>query len=126
MIARSFSFGPIKHIYLGERFWELPTHQQHAVLRHEEYHCANHHTEWRIVCLLLAPFLLKKLCRRQEFQADAYAADRGSLEGLLEILASDYPGDWVSPSHADRRIALVTGKHSRRVGRNPPLEQKDA
>lgn len=125
MIARAFSFGPIKRIYLGAGFWRLDRCRRDAVLAHEMYHCHKHHTEWRFLCLLLAPFFLSKLCKRQEFLADAFSAQAGNTQGLLEILSSDYPGDWVSPSHEERRVALVTGKYFRRVGRNPPLEQDD-
>lgn len=107
IIARAISFGWFKRVYIGSRFDTLPPNEQLAALTHEEGHCAGHHTEMRIACLLLAPWLLGWLCRRQEFEADRYSSQRGHTESLLQILKDDEPGNWLSPSHRDRRERII-------------------
>ena len=106
-MARAFSFFWLKRVYLGRRFFELPPNEQLAAIRHEEGHCDGHHTELRVLCLLLAPWLLGWLCRRQEFEADRYSSQRGHTESLLQILKDDKPGTYFSPSHRDRRERIL-------------------
>lgn len=106
IVARSISLFWWKRIYLGSFFDCLTPPEQFAVIGHEEGHCAHHHTEMRILCLLLAPFLFFELCRRQEFSADRYSAQHGHSRFLCQVLESDYDGGLLHPSHAARREAL--------------------
>jgi len=106
IVAHAASFFGWKRIYVGNRYRQLHPRFRQAILAHEKGHIAGHHTEWRIVCLLLCPFLLGVLCRWQEFRADEYADQRGYGQLLSQFLSSDAPGTFLHPSQAMRRLKL--------------------
>ena len=113
-IARSFSFGPIKRVFIGDRFFKLTEGQMNAVLYHEIAHCEKHHTEWRILFLFL-PFMFKWICEKQELAADRFVAECGFAKPLIELLASDYDGGSFHPSNAMRRAYLKIHDQTRVV-----------
>ena len=115
MIARAISFGWFKRIYTGTKFNMLPRMQQLAVLSHERGHCEGHHTEQRLLCLLFAPWMFFKLCKRQEFQADRYACNHGFGRYLYSFLSSDFDGGMFQPSHIERRTAILQYENDSRV-----------
>ena len=94
-------------IWLGAPFITLPPDQQVAVMEHELAHVRMHHTEQRIFCLLLAPFLFSWLCRRQEFQADKRATRLGHGLALLRLLSDEKEGSATHPSHEARRNRIT-------------------
>ena len=103
MIARAL----FRTIYLGLRFHGLDDEVKAAVIAHEEGHIKGHHSEWRLVCLLLCFPLLPLLCRQQEIWADAYATRIGHGPALLKLLQSEYNGGFLNPSHAKRRSMIT-------------------
>lgn len=108
--ARSFSLLWIKRIYVGRGFDHLPVHVRNAVFAHEHYHVTHHHTEARILLMLL-PFMwpfVKRVCHAQEFAADRFAAAHGFRKGLLQLLATDSPESLTHPSHEARRAQVST------------------
>ena len=107
-IARAVSLGKFSCILTGRRFYYLASEIQAAVLAHEEGHIELKHTEARLLFALFPPFwfLFPALCRQQEFSADRYAAERGHAKALCQLLANEYDGGWLQPSHAERREAL--------------------
>ena len=112
-IARSFSLGPYKRVTFGQLFEVLGKDEQLAVLYHEMAHCEMHHTEWRILFLLLLPFLLGRLCRNQELQADQFAAECGHAAGMIKVLEGECEGGFLYPSHGMRRGYLKIYEHNK-------------
>jgi hypothetical protein len=106
IVARSASFFWWKRVYVGAWFWLLAPETRAAVLAHESYHCHQHHTEWRILALLF-PFIIPRLCRRQELEADAFAASFGHGPALYEFLKPGIGGGLFHPSNDVRRDALL-------------------
>ena len=113
--AYAFSCLWYKRVTLGKKIEELTDVERAAAIFHEVGHVEQHHTEWRVICLLFAPFLLKWLCRKQELDADRYAAQYGHAQGLLSLLANEWDGNFFQPSHALRRASLERQDHSRPV-----------
>jgi len=111
--ARAISFGRLKQVWLGRGFAALPEDQQAAVLAHEAGHCHHHHLEARWLCLIFTPLLYPWLCRRQELEADRYAASLGHGQALSRFLASECAGGWFHPSHAERREVLERHEQTR-------------
>ena len=107
--ARSFSCLWYKRIYVGRKFHALPPRVKMAVLAHEFAHCERHHTEWRILALLF-PFLIKWLCHRQEYQADAYVAQCGFGPELHWFLRDERAETATHPQKYLRRQKLVHNK----------------
>lgn len=112
ILARAFSFGWYKRVEVGSKFFKLSYGGQLAVLNHEQGHLVGHHTELRMLCLLLAPFALKWLCHKQEMAADRYAAERGFSRDLIKLLAGE-GGGGLYPTNAVRRAALEKYDQSR-------------
>ena len=97
VISACFGIWPLKCILVGTRFWELSDGEQYAVLYHELGHYRLWHHEKRLLyapLLLARPSLFFRLCRDQEFEADAFAASQG-FGGYLSYLFSRMVG---SPS----------------------------
>ncbi len=111
--ARALSLGRHKWIVVGAMFNSLADDERDAVLAHELAHCEGHHTEQRVLCLLLFPFAFLWLCRWQEFAADRYAVRQGCAKGLLSLLKHEYDGGWFQPSHAARRQSIKKHDHPR-------------
>lgn len=107
IIARSLSFLWVQRIYIGTRYAALPYFARRAAIAHETAHLAGHHTEWRLLTALFAPFLMRWLCHRQEYRADADAAATGHLHGMLYLLHKDRPASLTHPKNMDRRIKLM-------------------
>jgi Peptidase family M48 len=102
-IARSFSFLWLKRIYIGSMYDHLSSAQRQAVLTHEEGHCALHHTELRLLTLILFPFLLKYVCHQTELAADRYVAQRGQGRGLIALMRrTQNPESFFYPSDKTR------------------------
>ena len=78
-IAESRGIGPWKKICIGPSFFGFPPREQQAILLHEVGHCKLKHLEKRLanLWLIFRPALLAELCKRQEFEADRYAAGCG-------------------------------------------------
>jgi Zn-dependent protease with chaperone function len=110
--ARSFSFMWFKRIYLTSAFFTLKPDEATAVLLHEQGHCRGHHTEWRMLCLLLCPFLLRRLCHWQEYQADAYAQRAGYGIALSRLLSYDDKPWPFHPPNSLRRQKLIHNEFS--------------
>ncbi len=125
LIAFAFSFLWIKLIVTGTKFQRLPLDLQIAALAHENGHLSGHHTEWRLICLLLAAPLFPWLCHRQEFAADKYAASCGHADELIRILASDYRGGLLHPSNAERRRKLELYEQVRVIPVKDNLDRLD-
>jgi len=105
-IALSASFFWFKFVVVGKPFLELPRHLRNAVMSHEQGHVDLHHLEKGWLCLLVTPWLFFRLCRKQELEADAYAAQRGHASALLELLRYDERETYSHPSNAERRKHL--------------------
>ena len=114
MIARSFSFGWYKRVYVGTEFHKLDALRQAAVLAHEQGHLEGHHSELRMLCFLFAPFFFFRLCRHQEYQADLYAMKKGYARQLFDLLKSDFDGGLLQPAHIERRLAIRQYEHQSR------------
>jgi hypothetical protein len=117
--AISASFFRRKILFLGRAFFNLPIPHREAVLAHEMLHLEEHHTELRILCLLLFFPLYGWVCRTCEYRADQAARKAGYAKELLDILKSEFPGNWRYPSNADRRailLAFATLRHTRITG----------
>lgn len=106
IIARSISFLWFKRIYIGIGYWNLLKSQKEAVLAHEEAHCKFHHTELRLLTVLLCPFLVKWVCHKTEFAADRFAASRGYAKPLIQVLGFGKRDSWFYPSPDSRVKAL--------------------
>ena len=102
-MARSFSFGWFKRVYVGSKFHAYSPRLKTAILLHEFAHCHGHHTEWRILLFMLAPWL----ARWQEYRADAYVARAGYGPELYCVLINDSPGGLFHPSNWQRRQKLL-------------------
>lgn len=113
IIARSFSFGWFKRVYVGANFHAYPTRIKIAILLHEFAHCNGHHTEWRMLLWPIGVWLAKW----QEYRADAYVARCGYGPELYCLLHRDTPGGAFHPSNCQRRQKLVHNKFFAR----PPL-----
>lgn len=120
-LAKSFSFGLIKRIFVSKRFFKLTDGQQTAVLLHEKAHCDGHHTEIRFFFLLFAPFMLRWVCKKQELAADRAVVRAGFAEHLLELLADDRDGGEYHPSNKVRRENLKFHDQARIVPVKDPL-----
>ena len=105
-IAGATSFLWWNRIRVSDRFYRLDSDKQLAVLMHEFGHIIHRHTEKRILCLIFTPWRLIEMMKRQEFQADLYAARQGCANSLIEILQGDGGGDSFHPSNSERREAL--------------------
>jgi Zn-dependent protease with chaperone function len=106
-IALSASFLWWKRVYIGTKYFNLSIPHRKAVMAHELAHLDGHHTELRILCLLLFFPLYGWVCRKLEFRADQAARKAGFTAELLDILKSEFPGSWLYPSNADRRARLL-------------------
>lgn len=115
IIARALSFGWWKRVYVGKLFERLPPHIRQAVLAHEAAHCDLHHTEKRILALIFAPFLLKRICRKQELDADKLAAKKGHAPALMELLSIDVDVGPYHPTHKERISALKQYEQTNRL-----------
>lgn len=112
-IADARGFWPMKkRIVVGPEWMKLPWGERMAVLYHEAAHCLGLHMEKRLAMLpmlLLAPEFTRRWCRRQEIEADRFAAANGfgqHLAGLLQ--RSREMQSMFYPSYAER-IAQLTG-----------------
>lgn len=108
-VARAVSAFGWKRVRVGRGFEKLSHIHRVGVLAHEMGHCHYHHTEIRIL-LLLIPFMwlfLPWVCRRQELQADRYAAKTGFGPELYDfLLQHGGDGGLLHPSGSDRLAAL--------------------
>jgi len=95
-----------KKITVGKKFFDFNDDVQEAILAHEMGHVKGFHIEQKILCLILCPFALKWLFRRQEFIADEYAAKLGHASSLMKVLRSDLGGGLTHPSDMERRQRL--------------------
>lgn len=109
IIARSFSFLWIKRIYLGSKWLALPTTVKSAVLEHERAHCDGHHSEMRMLALLV-PVIIPWLCRWQELRADARAVEAGFGSEMLWLLRDESSGGPFHPTNLLRREKVVHNK----------------
>lgn len=116
IVARAWSFFWIKRVVIGSLFWKLPFHIRNAVMAHEEGHAEMHHTEWRVVCLLFAPWMIFDVCKQHELDADLFAASRGHGAALIEFLKFDKDCGLFHPSHAERRQHLERYEYPRFAG----------
>lgn len=103
----AFSFLWYKRIFIGDEFETLPPKVRVALLAHEEGHLKSHHTEKRILCMLFAPWLMYKVAKRQELEADLHAARRGFSDGLYEFLDADKSESDFYPSDLQRKRNLM-------------------
>ena len=106
-VARSASFLWWKRVYFGRGYMTLQPRVQAAVMIHEMYHCIKHHTERRILALL-TPWVIPRLCRQQELDADAFAAKFGYGPDLYHFLKPCAVGGPFHPSNDVRRQALLS------------------
>jgi len=95
-----------KKIEIGDRFLSLPEDMQKAALAHEIGHCKKWHIEQRILCLLFCFPLVLWLCRKQELEADKFAAEAGHAKALLKFFQDEFDGEGTHPSHQLRRQHL--------------------
>jgi Zn-dependent protease with chaperone function len=100
-----------KRVRVSDKFYALPEDQQFAVLMHEFGHLYHHHTEKRILCLVFSPWRLIETMKRQEFEADRYAASQGCADALIEVLKGKSDGGLFHPSNFERREVLKTYEH---------------
>ena len=96
-----------KKIRLGKRFFEFPEDMQKAALSHEFGHHFHYHIEKRLLCIIFAYRLIYDLCKKQELEADLYAAKAGYAKELMKFFKHDFDGGKVHPSHVERRKNLV-------------------
>ena len=82
-------------------FCKLSSAEQQAVIAHELYHCENHHSEWRALALMF-PAWMKRICHRQEFEADLFAAKLGYGDALIKVLSRFGEGGNMHPTTAER------------------------
>ena len=80
--------------------------QKSAVKAHELGHAVGHHTEWRLLTLLLCPILFFWVCRKQELLADKHAAKLGCTNELIEFLEQHPCSGRRYPSNNERINAL--------------------
>ena len=106
IIAMAGSFLFFGVIFLGRGYYRLSESQKLAVLAHEREHIRLHHTELRILALIFCFPLLPRICRQQEFSADAGAVKAGCGEALRQLLSFYYPRTFFYPSNRERRDAL--------------------
>ena len=104
-VAASASFFWWKRIYVSALFCQLSSSEQQAVIAHELYHCAMHHSEWRALALMF-PAWMKRMCHRQEFEADLFAAKLGYGEALIKVLSRFGEGGNIHPATA-KRIEVI-------------------
>ena len=100
-VAASASFFWWKRIYVSALFCKLSSVEQQAVIAHELYHCENHHSEWRALALMF-PAWMKRMCHRQEFEADLFAAKLGYGHALIKVLSRFGKGGDMHPATAER------------------------
>ncbi len=98
-------------IVYGPALFQFQKREQHAILLHEAAHCRLGHVEKRLRALwrlFARPRSLALLCREQEFEADAWVANRGYGRELASALArmASMKGA-LHPSNADRIIRLL-------------------
>jgi hypothetical protein len=106
--AKSFSIFNVKKIFFGKHSKALSSEHWAALYHHEKFHCDNNHLEWRILCFMFAPWMLKSLCYRQEFDSDIYSAKMGYGKQLIEFLSNKPTiSSWRYPS-ASERIQRLT------------------
>ena len=105
-IASSYGIFFWKRIKVGKRFHSLPFNMKKAVIAHELGHCEKFHIELRILCFIFFFPALLWLCRRQELEADAFAAKLGYAPELRELLKDEWDGKGSHPSHRTRRQHL--------------------
>ena len=95
-----------KRIEIGKRFYSLPDHIKKAVIAHELGHCVKFHIEIRIICFIFCFPALLWLCRKQELEADRFAAECGFAEELIEYFKNEWKGGGTHPSNSERRHQL--------------------
>ena len=95
-----------RKIRVGKRYFNLPEYQQKAVLVHEFGHHHYWHIEKKLLALIFCPFLFYNISKKQELQADKFAAERGEARGLYDMFKDDWHGGKMHPSHAERRKQL--------------------
>ena len=121
IIARSWSFFWVRRIVVGRRFDMLPLAMRNAILAHEQGHVENRHVEKGLLCLLTNPWNFFKLCRKQELEADEFAATFGHALALVDFLRFEKEGNRFYPSHAERRQHLKQYEHTRFAPVKRPL-----
>ncbi len=80
VIADSRGLARWKKVFVGPVFRAFPPREQQALLLHEVGHCKLRHLERRLAAALVLIFwppALATYCKRQEFQADLFAAHCG-------------------------------------------------
>lgn len=108
-VAWSVSFLWFKRVFVGTPFHTLPLRVRKAILIHEFAHCSGHHTEFRILALICPP-LIRWLCLRQEYAADAAVVRAGYGPELMWMLRHDNHGGPFHPSNFLRRQKMVHNK----------------
>lgn len=95
VIAEARGLWPFHRIVVSARFSDLPQEEQSALLCHEVGHCQRLHREKRLLWLPLlfawgigrwCGDLVTRVCRTQELEADAFAADHGLSGAMIEYL----------------------------------------
>lgn len=86
-LCESRGIWPLNRIVVGRAFFAFPPREQQAMLLHEVGHVKLRHVAeraralWKVV---LRPQEFAALCRRQEFEADAFAAHCGYASELAQ------------------------------------------
>ena len=124
-IAASWSFGPIKRIYLGNRFGKFSLQQQSAILAHETGHCEGHHLEWRCLAAIFIPFWCHRVTKYQEILADRFAVKKGHAECLLTIFEKISHGGRFHPTREERIANVLLYEKIRLAGVTSSLAPRD-
>ncbi len=109
MIAYAWSFFWIKRIVTGKRFEAISPRLRAAIILHERGHANLHHTEKKLLALLITPWKLFRVIKEQEFEADAYCASRRFGNELIEFLQTlGKGGGHYHPTNAERIDRLLS------------------
>ena len=76
------------HVVTGKRFHHCQEDEKHAIIAHEMGHIFHRHALKRILRLIFMKWDgLAEYCKRQELEADMYAASKGHGRAMVNFLA---------------------------------------
>lgn len=99
---------PFKRVVVCPMFFALVPAQRFAVLMHEVGHVKLRHFEKRLLAVWSRGIV--EFCRRQEFEADAFAAAHGQRDALIAFLSRGSvhePASMLHPAPMERIKRLM-------------------